>query len=85
MKFKGQRDFYPWVLNGHKIKGNYLGDYPIVGIVKDSRVCYGGIVKHWVELDKPIFVNFSDEPMRKHVYILEHWDETENELEEIIE
>jgi hypothetical protein len=33
-----------------------MGDYPFIGTVVESRVCYGGEVKHTVELDEPIFV-----------------------------
>lgn len=84
MKFKGQRDFYPWYLDGYKIRAMYLHEYSIVGTVMDSRVCAGGVVKHWVKLDEPIFLNFSDEPMRKHVYVLEHWLDDKNELSEIL-
>jgi hypothetical protein len=85
MKFKGQRDFHTWYLEGKKVKGSYLGEYPFTGVVENTRVCLGGVLKHWVKLDAPIYVTFSDEPERTHVYILEHFDEEENELEEILE
>lgn len=80
------RDFHKWHLEGKKVKVMYLGEYPAVGTVKSSRVCYGGAIKHWVELDEPIFVNFdSDEGKRRDaVYILEHWKAEENELLEIL-
>lgn len=82
----GQRDLHKWYLEGKKVKVMYLGEYPAVGTVKSSRVCYGGAIKHWVELDEPIFVNFdSDEGKRRDaVYILEHWNAEENELLEIL-
>jgi len=85
MKFKGQRDFHTWNLEGKKIRGMYLGEYHFTGVVESTRVCLAGVLKHWVKLDTPIYVAFSDEPERTHVYILEHFDEEENELEEILE
>ena len=84
MKFKGQRDMHPWHLKGKKIKGLYLWEYPCIGTVESTRVCYGGELEHWVKLDTPIYVPFSVDSERTHVYILEHFEEDENELEEIL-
>ena len=80
------RDFHKWHLEGKKVKVMYLGEYPAVGTVKSSRVCYGGAIKHWVVLDKPIELSFntSDGRYRHAVYILEHFDAEENELLEIL-
>ena len=34
----------------------YMGEFPVAGVVRLSRVKYGGVVSHHVELDKPIKV-----------------------------
>ena len=84
--FIGQRDFHKWHLEGKRVKVSYLNEYEAVGTVVDSRVCYGGMVKHQVKLDKPIKLSFntSDGPYRDTVNILEHYDPEENELMEIL-
>ena len=84
--FIGQRDFHKWYLEGKRVKASYLGEFEATGTVESSRVCYGGAVKHYVRLDTPIKVNFdSEHPYRDAVYILEHWEEEENELLEILD
>jgi hypothetical protein len=45
-----------WNLEGLKIKGTYLGDFPVSGRVRLSRVQLGGTVAHHVDLDIPIQV-----------------------------
>lgn len=45
-----------WCLEGMRVKALYLGNIPCSGIVRLSRVQYGGVVSHHVELDKPIKV-----------------------------
>jgi hypothetical protein len=45
-----------WHIEGARVEGRYMGVYPFTGTVVESRVCYGGQVKHTVELDEPIFV-----------------------------
>jgi len=47
---------FSWHIEGARVEGRYMGDYPFTGTVVESRVCYGGEVKHTVELDEPIFV-----------------------------
>jgi len=42
-----------WILEGQRVRGMYHGDFPVVGTVTLSRVCYGGAVKHTVVLDRP--------------------------------
>jgi hypothetical protein len=42
-----------WVLDGQRIKANYLGE-AVTGRVLSSRVKYGGSVQYSVELDEPI-------------------------------
>ena len=50
-----------WVLDGQKIKANYLGE-TVTGVVVDSRVKYGGKVQYTVELDSPVQFRWRSEP-----------------------
>jgi hypothetical protein len=50
-----------WVLDGQKIKANYLGE-TVTGMVVDSRVKYGGKVQYTVELDAPVQFRWRSEP-----------------------
>jgi hypothetical protein len=50
-----------WVLDGQKIKANYLGEV-VSGMVVDSRVKYGGKVQYTVNLDKPVQFRWRSEP-----------------------
>lgn len=43
-----------WQLEGKKVSGNYIGEYLVQGTVIESRVAYGGKVKHHVQLDSPL-------------------------------
>lgn len=45
-----------WDLVGARVEGRYMGDYPFTGTVTESRVCYGGEVKHTVAVDTPLEV-----------------------------
>lgn len=45
-----------WNLEGKKVFGNYLGTFPIEGIVTCSRVSYGGKVVNTIELNSSITV-----------------------------
>jgi hypothetical protein len=45
-----------WILEGKRVIGKYMGVYTCTGIVTNSRVAYGGTVKHIVTLDDPIEV-----------------------------
>jgi hypothetical protein len=56
-----------WNKDGHTIRANYLHDVEVVGIVKESRVKYGGKVQYAIELEFPVYVH-SDEP-RYHLLI----------------
>lgn len=42
-----------WNKTGAYISGVYNG-VAYSGRVRDSRVCLGGAVEHWVDLDEPI-------------------------------
>jgi hypothetical protein len=43
-------------LDGMRVIGMYMGDYPVSGTVRLSRVKYGGGMSHHVTLDSPIKV-----------------------------
>ena len=45
-----------WDLTGKHVEAMYLGSIAISGVVSESRVAYGGRVKHTVKLDAPITV-----------------------------
>lgn len=45
-----------WQLEGQRVQGCYLEQFDVVGVVAESRVAYGGRVKHTVTLDQPIEV-----------------------------
>jgi hypothetical protein len=45
-----------WNLEGMTITGKYMGEFPVRGRVKLSRVQYGGTVSHHVDLETPIVV-----------------------------
>ena len=57
-----------WDLTGMRVKGNYLGSYPVEGVVRLSRVKYGGTVSHHVILDQPVYM-FGEQ---REAVILEH-------------
>ena len=83
--FIGTRDLHPWYLDGYKVRALYIQEFECVGTVVSSRVCYGGAVSHWVKLDEPLSVPYSDEPSRTHVSITEHYNAEMNELLEIFD
>lgn len=43
-------------LDGSRVIGMYMGEFPVSGIVRHSRVKYGGRMSHHVTLDAPIKV-----------------------------
>lgn len=45
-----------WQREGQRVEAVYLDQFPIAGVIEDSRVAYGGRVKHLVVLDQPIEV-----------------------------
>jgi len=45
-----------WNLEGKKVAGKYLEEYPFIGVVVESRVKYGGKVCNTILLDAPIVV-----------------------------
>jgi len=44
-------------LDGRYVTGMYMGDYPVSGTVRLSRVKYGGGMSHHVTLNRPITVH----------------------------
>lgn len=38
-----------WVLEGMRVRGTYLDEFPVTGTVTLSRVTYGGAVNHHCE------------------------------------
>lgn len=55
-----------WDLTGKFVKALYVGDFPVYGKVEESRVAYGGGVKHHLQLIEPVVV-FS--AVRNHVCV----------------
>ena len=45
-----------WNLEGQRVEGLYMGQFPVSGKVELSRVQYGGTVSHHIALDTPITV-----------------------------
>lgn len=45
-----------WNKDGHTVKGLYLQEYPVTGVVLESRVKYGGEVSYWIELDESLYL-----------------------------
>lgn len=45
-----------WNLEGKKVTGMYMGEFPVTGKVEFSRVKYGGSVEHYIALDNTIEV-----------------------------
>lgn len=43
-----------WNLEGMLVRGRYLNDNVVEGVVMESRVKYGGRVQHRVSLDVPL-------------------------------
>lgn len=59
-----------WNLEGMKVWGNYMGEFPVSGRVELSRVKYGGGIQHTVVLDEPIQLPWRSEP--KDRVLLDH-------------
>ena len=45
-----------WNKDGSTIKALYLSEYPVTGVVTESRVKYGGEVSYWLQLDEPLYL-----------------------------
>ena len=45
-----------WNLEGLCIEATYLDDFAVEGLVENSRVAYGGEVKHTIVLRNPIVI-----------------------------
>jgi hypothetical protein len=71
-----------WNLEGLRVKGKYMGEFPVTGKVELSRVKYGGCVCHTVVLDKPITVY---KAVRERVLLEhEHVEQVYSNLNEFI-
>jgi hypothetical protein len=46
-----------WNKDGSTVKALYLSEYPVTGIVKESRVKYGGTVSYWLDLIEPLYLH----------------------------
>lgn len=40
-----------WQREGQFVLGLYLKEYPVTGLVVESRVKYGGVIQHCITLD----------------------------------
>lgn len=88
MKFQGNnghRDFHEWNLEGKRIRGIYLQEVEVIGTVQSSRVKYGGDISHWVVLDTPVHIYFSEEDLHTSLLILDSGDPARNELLEVFD
>lgn len=45
-----------WNKDGSTVRALYLKEYPCTGIVKESRVKYGGTVSYWLDLIEPLYM-----------------------------
>ena len=65
-----------WDLEGMKVFGLYMNQFPVTGTVELSRVAYGGEVKHHVALDAPIEVYGAvrDRVILEHGLVQKVWE-----------
>jgi hypothetical protein len=66
-----QEHVMSWQLEGLCVEAMYLEDIPVSGRVMQSRVAYGGMVKHTILLQKPInlFGTVRDRVIIEHTQI----------------
>lgn len=50
-----------WIRDGERVTGQYYNK-PFSGVVRESRVKYGGRVQYTVDLDTPIQLPWRNEP-----------------------
>lgn len=60
-----------WNKDGSTVKALYLSQYECTGVVKDSRVSYGGRVLYTLELNEPLVLPFTTE-LRETVIVGEN-------------
>jgi len=60
-----------WNLEGLKVSGMYMNEFPVTGVVELSRVMYGGRVSHHVILTTPIVVynEIRDRVILEHQFV----------------
>lgn len=51
-----------WIKDGKRVEAKYLGSEPVVGLVVESRVRYGGKVCYTVILDEPTQFPWRSDP-----------------------
>lgn len=59
-----------WNKDGSTVKALYLSEYLCTGVVKESRVKYGGTVSYWLDLDEPLYLHNGEQ--RKTVLVDEN-------------
>lgn len=59
-----------WNLEGLRVYGRYMGEYPCSGRVESSRVKYGGGIQHTIVLDEPLQFRWRSEPTTR--VLLDH-------------
>lgn len=45
-----------WDLTGKSVVVNYVDTFKVSGIVRESKMMYGGSVRHYINLDVPVKV-----------------------------
>lgn len=45
-----------WDLTGKQVIVNYVDTFKVSGVVRESRITYGGVVRHYINLDVPVKV-----------------------------
>lgn len=45
-----------WDLTGKQVIVNYVDTFEVSGVVRESRITYGGVVRHYINLDVPVKV-----------------------------
>lgn len=78
-----------WNLEGKRVIGHYINSYMVCGDVIESRVTYGGTVKHTIKLVEPrmIYGDIRDTLILKDNEITEVWipDSMERTVERTLE
>jgi hypothetical protein len=57
-----EQEMSSWIKDGVRVRARYLGSEPVVGVVTESRVRYGGKVCYTVQLDQPTQFPWRSEP-----------------------
>ena len=49
-----------WNKEFHTVKAMYLSEYPVIGVVTETRIRYGGSIQHELKLKEPLWMPWSD-------------------------